>query len=245
MHGWLPQVVGTLQAAVGLTLTGDLEEIRRGLDHVVRTVPASRTPDERVALRNLLIEFAWRGARQIHAAAHKHGSAMCTFRGESSVFDFFAHHPGDPRQVFLAWLPWFFSELTRTHPLSTAARIAKLVRAHYQQPLEPDAMARRVQMPMQQLRRAFRTEFGMSNQQYREHMRVLASMEELDRQSWKLEAISRHVGYKSKKNFYRAFRKIAGMTPAHFRQRPSDQRHEIIESTSTVLRDTHRLPNRS
>jgi methylphosphotriester-DNA--protein-cysteine methyltransferase len=45
--------------------------------------------------------------------------------------------------------------------------------------------------------------------------------------SQKVEGIARDVGYLSKKNFYHAFRRVAGMTPKEFQQLPMLCRHKL------------------
>lgn len=52
MRIWLPQIIGTLQAAIGATLSGDADVIQNELDRVVRALPPAKTPEEKVALRS-------------------------------------------------------------------------------------------------------------------------------------------------------------------------------------------------
>jgi AraC-like DNA-binding protein len=46
--------------------------------------------------------------------------------------------------------------------------------------------------------------------------------------SEKVDAIALDVGYRSKKNFYRIFKSLTGLTPSAFRQLPKDEQHAVI-----------------
>jgi methylphosphotriester-DNA--protein-cysteine methyltransferase len=82
----------------------------------------------------------------------------------------------------------------------------------------------------------------MSVREYRERVRVLASLAHLDRENSKLEIVAQLVGYKSKKNFYRAFRQMTGMAPAGFRRLSADERSKIMTASRAVLTWHHRRP---
>jgi AraC-like DNA-binding protein len=47
--------------------------------------------------------------------------------------------------------------------------------------------------------------------------------------------VAQQVGYKSKKNFYRAFTRLIGTTPAAFHRLAPVRRLEIVESTRSWL----------
>ena len=64
----------------------------------------------------------------------------------------------------------------------------------------------------------FHTERGMTVREYVTRVRM-ARAEKLVRAGVKIEAVALSVGYRSKKNFYRQFRRRFGTTPDRYRQR--------------------------
>ena len=66
------------------------------------------------------------------------------------------------------------------------------------------------------MRKAFHVEFGRSPREYHTALRLLKAIEDIG--VGKVEGVALGVGYKSKKNFYRMFRSLTGLTPTGFRQ---------------------------
>jgi len=118
---------------------------------------------------------------------------------------------------------------------SAATRAARVIREHYQRPLSVTALARRFHVTPPQLRRAFQREFGMSLREYQRTMRLVEALPQVA--TGKIDAIALKVGYKSKKNFYRAFQHVAGLTPTAFRNLPHERAMQVIDS---IKRDVRR-----
>lgn len=59
-------------------------------------------------------------------------------------------------------------------------------------------------------------------------MRVIEALETV--RGGKIDAIALQVGYHSKKDFYRAFGKVTGLTPAAYRRLSDDSATELTES---------------
>jgi len=235
---WVGGVVRTLQVAVGATLAGDVRDIQCALDHAIRELPIARTPEERIVLHSLLLDFAWRGSHDLHAHLHRSRRAVCHYRAEASLFNWF-RRPGDPRDLFLDWMPVFVADLTRAHPPSKAGRVARVLREDFRRPLTLNALAHQQHMPAWRLRRAFAREFNVSIRAYREHARVLASLMLVTDGDHKLDVIAREVGYRSKKNFYRAFTQVTRMRPSAFRRCPADERLALLDRVRAVLAGIH------
>ena len=117
-------------------------------------------------------------------------------------------------------------------PLSTRQsdlkRVVEFVRLQYSQPLTVRAVATAVKRSAPALRRMFRTDMGMSVRDYVVHVR-LDRAAELIVQGVKIDAVAACVGYRSKKNLYRHFRRAFGSTPGEYRRR-----HLTVEKTSRV-----------
>ncbi len=171
---WVRGVVRTLQVAVGATLAGDVRDVENALDRTIRELPIPRTPEERIVLRSLLLEFAWHGAHDLHAHLHRSRRAgVSRIEADASrlVTGF------DDRAI----LAISFSTgcrlrggSTRAHPPSKASRVARVLREDFRRPLTLTRwLAHQQHMPAWRLRHAFAREFGVSIRAYREHARVL------------------------------------------------------------------------
>jgi AraC family transcriptional activator of mar-sox-rob regulon len=95
-------------------------------------------------------------------------------------------------------------------------QIMRLIEAHFDRPITVDEIARSVGRRASYLERLFREQYGRGihacivERRMREAARLL-------RQGQKAEAVALSVGYKSRPNFYRQFKKRFGTTPAAFR----------------------------
>jgi transcriptional regulator GlxA family with amidase domain len=78
----------------------------------------------------------------------------------------------------------------------------------------------------QQLSVQFRAEFGVSLPQYKRMVRVARALRHVGTQ---IEAITAEVGYRSKKDFYRSFHAVTGLTPAAFRKLPTDAAETLVD----------------
>jgi AraC-like DNA-binding protein len=128
----------------------------------------------------------------------------------------------------LGWIDAFSAELLSTHPPSAASRAARAIRDQYQLPWTIAVLARRFDVSPSQLRRNFQREFGVSVQEYHCTMRVIKAMTLVSTD--KIEASALKVGYKSKKNFYRAFQEVTGLTPTAFRNLSEERALHLVES---------------
>jgi len=239
MQQWLAEVAQKLQSAVGGTLTGELDDMRRACEQAISTIPTPRTPIEKLVLRGLLLEFASRCAYEMHARSHRASDPMGALGEQASILRAFVRSSDDPLKGFLGWVQLFFRDVARAHPRAAARRIAESLDVKYRQPLNVAALARQAHLSNSQLQRAFRKEFGLTLRDYQGRLRVLASLAEV--MDTKSEATALLVGYKSRKNFYVRFRKVTGLTPTGFRRLPDVLRQEIVNRVRESLkRDDHR-----
>ena len=73
----------------------------------------------------------------------------------------------------------------------------------------------------------FQDELRMSVREYATRLRMQQA-EELVRAGLKIEAVALTVGYRSKKNFYRQFRRHFGTTPDRFRRAFNDKNNRTL-----------------
>jgi AraC family transcriptional activator FtrA len=91
--------------------------------------------------------------------------------------------------------------------------------AHYAQPLTLDDMARRIHVSIRTLQRRFLAATGMTPMQYLQVVRIERSKDLLESGRLPVAEIADRVGYQDRVAFGRLFKKMAGMTPAAYRQK--------------------------
>jgi two-component system response regulator YesN len=104
------------------------------------------------------------------------------------------------------------------------SRMLELIETSYTERVTLDTLALTLNRQSAYLGHVFRREVGMSVHQWLTRVR-LDRAATLIRQGVKIEAVSLIVGYRSKKNFYRQFRRQFAMTPHQYGMqcgRPAD-----------------------
>ena len=234
---WLKDVVDAAQQVAGRCDQLEPDEAQQALTLFARALPPPTSPIERLILRALLLDVAWRCGELVHAHAARRCAGRCAFQPALVLerFDFLRSPAQDPRRAFVNWAAAFSAELARTHPPSAATRAARLIREQYQRPWSLPELARRFHVTPPQLRRAFQREFGMSVREYQRTLRLIEALPQVP--TGKIDAIALKVGYKSKKNFYRAFQRVAGLTPTAFRKLPRERAMHLIDSINSRQRN--------
>jgi AraC-like DNA-binding protein len=107
----------------------------------------------------------------------------------------------------------------RPSPLldSPASRAAALIRERSIYPIDVAEIARAVGCEQTRLRRAFRHQFRMSMRDFHTRCRIADAISLFVSGEMKTAAVARSVGYRSEKNFYRAFRGITGKRPGELK----------------------------
>ena len=232
-HRWLDVVVNDMQVVNGLILVADPIDAPALLHGFVRRIPAPVRPTERQLLRGLLLEFAFQWSTRLHASAHAGQPGGCEFHGTAFLEDFLNDRTRDARASFAAWIDGFFGEFLRTHPPSKAMRAARRLHQGYARSVRLPALARECHTTPAWLAREFRRQFGMSSPRYQRTLRLVEALGSV-RQD-KIEAVALRVGYRSTKNFYRAFRQLTGMTPTGFRRLSTERAGAVLEFAKLAL----------
>jgi AraC-like DNA-binding protein len=100
---------------------------------------------------------------------------------------------------------------------SSLARVRRLLETRFIEPWTAERLATQIGCHRTLLARQFRAQYGISIHSFLTAQRMGAAALFLSDEHAKVEAVSYLVGYRSKKNFYAAFRRSTGMTPAQFR----------------------------
>jgi AraC-like DNA-binding protein len=230
---WLDIVVNEMQVVNGLILVADPVDTPTLLHRFVQRIPTPVRPTERQLLRGLLLEFAFRWSTRLHAGAHAGGPAGCEFHGTTFLEDFLNDRARDACASFAVWIDRFFKEFLRTHPPSTAMHAARRLHQRYARSLPVTALARECHTTPARLAREFRHQFGMSIPRYQRRLRLVEALGRVRHE--KIEAVALSVGYRSTKNFYRAFRELTGTTPTGFRQLPGERAAAVLDFAKLAL----------
>jgi AraC-like DNA-binding protein len=228
---WLNAVMSDVQRLVGHFVLGDPDDVEPTLLAFAESLPAPRRNVERLILRGLLLDVAWRSATALHDRAHK-GATDCTFEPAATLSHFLQRSAEDPRSTFRRWVESFLAEFRKTHPITAATKVGRLIKHNYQRAWTLSELASRFHVTPHQLRRAFIKEFGLSVHEYQRIIRVLAALNQVPRE--KVDAVALEVGWRSKKNFYRAFEEVTGLTPTAFRRLSNERALQIVEAASAI-----------
>jgi AraC-like DNA-binding protein len=225
---WLDTLVAAVQHVAGHAQTIDPDDAEEMLSGFVQSLPSPVNVVERLIMRALLLDVAWRCGRTIHARAHRGHVGNCPFVPTTCLDQFWRVPVHEPHKAFVKWVEGFHAEFKRTHPPTTASRVARLIRHDYERQWNLATLAKRFHLTPSQLRRTFEREFGVSIRAYQQTVRVAVALERV--RSEKLDAPALEVGYKGKKNFYRAFKQVTGLTPAAYRQLSDERAFHVVQT---------------
>jgi len=116
----------------------------------------------------------------------------------------------------------------RTHHLPAAANAKELIEAHFAEPLDVKRLARMMGCHPVRLRSTFKKELGMSMREYQTRLRIHHAAKLLVESDLKIDAIMLTVGYRSRKNFYQAFRRLVRATPSALRRHRPTGRYSKV-----------------
>jgi len=229
----LDRVVTESQLLAGRLAFVHRDDARRLLSEFVRSLPYPVTHIEWIVMRDLLMEIAYRSSAVLRCGVHgreaKHEDFVCA----TLLGDFYRSKTCDLPETFLIWLDRFFDDFDRRCPPSVASRVSELIRCECAKVWTFATLTRRFGVSSAQLRRTFREEFGMSIPRYQLTMRIVEAIDDL--RGGKADAVARRAGYRSKKNFYRAFTRLTGVTVGEFRKLPPDRAMDIQETAKLRL----------
>jgi len=233
-HPWLWTVVDRLQTAAGSLALLDRADVQAFLGAMSASLPECANGMERLILRSLLLEFAAESGDALHKRAHGATRAKkCNFMPASLLELLWKPRSRDPVTAFRQWVDTYFAHFNQAHPMSPANRVAHLLRQDFQREWDIAALARRVHATDAQITRGFRREYGRSISEYLRRVRLLQACERL-RRGEKVDGVALDVGYRSK-NFYGAFRRLTGMSPAAFRQLAPNAANQLMDAARLTL----------
>jgi AraC-like DNA-binding protein len=224
---WVHTVVTTLQLTIGQIPLADVEGARAIIVSAAHAMPAAANQAETLVLCSLLHDTASKCGKYVHDRAHAgHAQSACDFV-PAVLLDAHWSTAHDPRQVLASWADVFFTAFLDHHPPSIARRAAQILQERYSQSWTAISLAKRLGVGVAGLRETFAQEFGRSIREYQRLLRIVAALGHV--RTDKVDAVAFEIGYRSKKNFYRALYQVAGLTPTLFRELPSADSERLVE----------------
>jgi len=103
-------------------------------------------------------------------------------------------------------------------PTARLKRVLAYIDAHLDENITLAELARNAKLSVYYFATLFRKSTGYSPRRYILHRRVIRARELLRNTSLSVLDVSLDLGFQHQNNFARAFRRITGMTPTHFRR---------------------------
>ena len=205
---WLCRAADAFQVVVLCTSESPLDVQR--LELALTQIPVPRTHFERLATRYLICECF---------AAISCGGATCR---PARPREFIAlvrasRDDSNPITGFSKLIKGLYRP-AKAQNVSLAERIGRRIEKDYACRMTANRMAAEWHVTRTQLDRSFVQRFG---RRFHEHLTVVRLRHGLDlvTSGMKIEAAAAAVGYRSKKDFYRAVRLHTGLTPGQLRRR--------------------------
>jgi AraC-like DNA-binding protein len=206
--------------------------------------PANRM--EALIFRSMLVDVASKWARHIHRRVHgrESGQAERLFLLDTMT-SCCADGTASDKWLFERWATASLEEVDRADLLSPAARAKKIIDTRFAEAFRLKALGRMTGCTAARLRVLFRQEFGMSLREYRTRVRVLNAAKRITDSDVKIESIAVSSGFRSRRNFYSAFRRLTGCTPSAMRRRSNQGTVPVLmhfQNQDLVSRDDSRWP---
>jgi AraC-like DNA-binding protein len=231
---WSFEVALACQRFVGGVLDPEPEHLTQAVEALAGSLPVPESQAEAFILRDRLRTAMHCAAHQFHAEFHRLIPYACEYRhstgGERLNWDDFDVDPG---HLLRQWASDYLDEFARSHTWSAPLTAARLIRHSFEKPLNLGRLARTVGCARSGLIRCFNDTFGMSMGDYHARCRIRPTLAMLREPDSNVGAAAFQVGYHSTKNFYRALRKLTGMTPSQVRQISHERVDHLLD---TVLR---------
>jgi AraC-like DNA-binding protein len=233
---WMFELAAAGQRFAGNVLDPEPEQLQLAVAALIHEVPRPKTVAERVMLRDRLRILTDAAGRQFHRQFHRYFSSPCG--GDAAAGpDTHAHDLGlGVEDVLARWLSDYLSAFEQTHQWPGSVRAARHIRARFDQPLSIDDLARLVACSRGALIRSFAARFGISIAEYQSRCRVRAAFDCLREPGSNVGEIAFAVGYRSRKNFYRALQSRTGLTPSQVRDLDDEEAAHIAAYALTLPR---------
>jgi len=123
----------------------------------------------------------------------------------------------------------YIASLRESRPRKVSEELLEYIEEHYMEDISLKEMAKIVYMNPVYLGQVFKNETGVSFNEYLVNKRVEEACRLLAGSNLNVYEVAERVGYKAPGNFYKAFKKIKGISPADYRTqtRSGKQGHDL------------------
>jgi AraC-like DNA-binding protein len=141
-----------------------------------------------------------------------------------ALYDELQEHVIADDQIVEALIRIWIREIARAagtggaRPPASVTEARRYIEAHYAEPLELGALARRAALSVSQFSLVFRAHFGVPPMQYAHHLRLRKAAQLLGDSTLAIGEVAARVGYEDPLHFSRQFRKYMGQNPRAYRR---------------------------
>ena len=200
------------------------------------TVPDPTTLADVILVRSILTEFVDRLGIQLHSSFHYHyqpGVRCCRFK--IRAVDYAEFSTGTSAiTLLIPWLARYRRDFDSVHE-TLAQRARRYLEGHATETLTIAQIEAALAVERRSLQRAFLSETGLHLKEYQVRLRVASALPLL----WsgeKIEAVALLVGWRSKKDLYRATDRLIGCTPTGIRSMSVDAVARAVQELHSVNR---------
>lgn len=221
---WSFELAAACQRFAGHTLDPEPEQFRLAIATFSRDLPETTTAAERMILRDRLRLATESAGHQFHAQFHRYFGRSCGGHISPRHSWYSTDDGWEIDDVLFRWAADYLQAFEKTHRWPGQVRAARHLRHHFGEPLNITQLARLVACGRGTLVRTFAATFGMSIVEYHTRCRIRAAFDQLRDPGSNVGEVAFAVGYRSRKNFYRALRSHTGLTPSQVRQLGDEER---------------------
>jgi AraC-like DNA-binding protein len=232
---WFDALIHEAQVAAGrLACLPGIDAIE-ALEAFVHSAQPPMSALETILQRYILGEFATRCTSSLHSHLVGEGVMRRDAPTMTLVDGHWSESAVDPLAAFGRWRDGVVATLLEVRPQRVVSRIARLVHGSYATTWSLEPLAASMRLPSAHLRAIFQRHTGITVRDYERAVRVLASLPLLD--TTKVECVAQMVGYRSKKSFYSAFRRLTDLSPHAYRSLPPNRRTVIQDTLRQTVHD--------
>lgn len=204
-----------------------------GLPARFETVPVPTTYTEALMAVAVLTQFTCVLGANIHRRFHRRdGQSGCRFDSDAltPLVRIDRWNPGawNPAAAVMAWTARYGLALAVDHDLVVERAKLRLGR-DLAQHVRMRSLARELACSVPVLRRRFVSKAGETPIRYQTRLRAIEAVRLMRSTSWKMDAIGRAVGWKSRKDIYTALADVAGQSPAAIRALSDGDAARLLE----------------
>ena len=217
----VPALADVCQAIIGDSATWPAWPELDALASRFAAVPAPASYPDAVMAAGVLLQFTHALGQRIHERLHGlEGLSGCPFNPErcAPAARIDCRNPGGwtPSAAVGAWSKRYVTALTDSHDVIVERAKQRLGRDLAQR-LQMRHLARELACSVPVLHRRFVSKAGETPIRYQARLRAIEAVRLLQATNWKIDAVARAVGWKSRKELYRALAHFAGMSPRTIR----------------------------